>query len=341
MTESARWRELFDSSPAASEVSGTRADLVRSLLATVGELASPEVEMLDLKIADAALAEMVEAFSVFRPYRDVPKLTMFGSARTKSDDPVYLLAKELARQVALDGWMVVTGAGPGIMQAGIEGAGRERSFGVNIRLPFEQGANPFIALDPKLVEMRYFFTRKLMLVKESAAYAVLPGGFGTLDELFELLTLLQTGKALPAPVILVETAGDTYWHGLEGFLEQQAMARGYVSPEDDVLWKVVNSAEEAVRVLRHFYRVYHSLRMVGDTMVLRLKRMPSAAELKEINEQFSDLLLSGDIHPTDPLGPEVSSKDLLDLPRLALRFDRFSYARLHQLIWALDDCEGA
>jgi uncharacterized protein (TIGR00730 family) len=341
VSDEAAWRGLFELSPASSQVSGSRAELVRSLLGTVGELAAPGVEMLDLKIADAALAEMVEAFSVFQPYRDVPKLTMFGSARTKSDDPVYLLAKELAHQVAEEGWMVVTGAGPGIMQAGIEGAGRERSFGVNIRLPFEQGANPFIALDPKLVEMRYFFTRKLMLVKESDAYAVLPGGFGTLDELFELLTLLQTGKALPAPVVLVETHGDTYWHGLEGFLEQQAMSRGYVSPEDDVLWTVVNSAEEAVRVLRHFYRNYHSLRMVGDTMVLRLKRLPSPRELAQLNEQFGDLLLSGDIHPVDPLGPEVSSNDVLELARLALRFDRFSFARLHQLIMAINDCEGS
>jgi uncharacterized protein (TIGR00730 family) len=340
MTEAKAWRELFADSPAATEATGARAELIRSLLETVGELASPEVEMLDLKIADVALAEMAEAFAVFRPYRAIPKLTMFGSARTQSHDPVYLLAKELARQVAEDGWMVVTGAGPGIMQAGIEGAGRERSFGVNIRLPFEQGANPFIALDPKLVEMRYFFTRKLILVKESAGYAVLPGGFGTLDELFELLTLLQTGKALPAPVVLVETEGGSYWHGLEAFLEEQAIERGYISPEDDVLWTVVNSAEEAVSVLRGFYRNYHSIRMVGGTMVIRLQTLPSPAELAGLNEEFSDLLERGDIHPTDPMSPEVATDDALDLARLALRFDRIHYARLHQLIDALNRCTG-
>ena len=340
MSDLAPWRKLFNESPAYGEVSGTRAELLRSLLETVGELASPEVEMLDLKIADAALAEMVEAFSVFRPYRDIPKLTMFGSARTQSEDPIYLLAKELARQVADDGWMVVTGAGPGIMAAGIEGAGRERSFGVNIRLPFEQGANPFIALDPKLVEMRYFFTRKLILVKESAAYAVLPGGFGTLDELFELLTLLQTGKALPAPVVLVETAGGSYWHGLERFLEEQAIERGYISAEDDALWTVVNSAEEAVEVFRRFYRNYHSIRMVGETMVLRLRQLPSPSELAALNERFADLVVSGDIHPSGPLGPEVSTGDALELERLVLRFDRVHFGRLHQLIDALNELVG-
>ena len=340
MSEVVGWRELFDLSPAAAEISGNRAELLRSLLETVGELASPEVAMLDLKIADAALAEMVEAFSVFQPYRGIPKLTMFGSARTKSDDPVYLLAKELARQVAELGWMVVTGAGPGIMQAGIEGAGTERSFGVNIRLPFEQGANPFIALDPKLVEMRYFFTRKLILVKESAAYAVLPGGVGTLDELFELLTLLQTGKALPAPVVLVETEGEGYWHGLERFLEDEAIARGYISAEDDALWTVAGSAEEAVSVINRFYRNYHSVRMVGDLMVIRLRIAPSDTELAELNERFADLVSRGRIERTEPLGPELSGRDHLELPRLALHFDLVHYGRLHQLLDALNDCQG-
>ncbi len=186
----------------------------------------------DLKIANAALAEMAEAFRVFRPYRHIRKLTMFGSARTRPDDPVYILARNLAARLAAADWMVVTGAGPGIMAAGLEGAGRDHAFGVNIRLPHEGDANPFIAQDPKLVEMRYFFTRKLMLIKESHAYAILPGGFGTQDESFELLTLLQTGKAEPAPVVMVETPGGTYWHGWLRFLEEEAIAAGWISPED-------------------------------------------------------------------------------------------------------------
>ena len=335
------WRELFELSEASGVVTGSRAELIRSLLDSVGALARPEMATLDLKIADSALSELVEAFRVFEPYRDTPKLTMFGSARTQSDDPVYVLAKDLARRVADDGWMVVTGAGPGIMQAGAEGAGAERSFGVNIRLPHEQGANPVIAFDPKLVEMRYFFTRKLILVKESAAYAVLPGGFGTLDELFELLTLLQTGKALPAPVVLVETEGATYWHALEEFLESEAIALGYISAEDDTFWSVANTVDEAMEVFHRFYSNYQSLRTVGEVLVLRMKVLPSPSELRSLNERFSDIVRSGDIHPTEPLAPEVSSKDSLELARLALRFNRLHYGRLRQLIDALNECTGS
>ena len=229
----------------------------------------------DLKIANAALAEMAEAFRVFRPYRHIRKLTMFGSARTKPEDPVYVLARDLAARLAAADWMVVTGAGPGIMAAGLEGAGREHAFGVNIRLPHEEDANPFIAQDPKLVEMRYFFTRKLMLIKESHAYAILPGGFGTQDESFELLTLLQTGKAEPAPVVMVETPGGTYWHAWLRFVEEEAIAAGWVSPEDRALFKVTNTMEEAAEEVLGFYRNYHSCRWVGDLLVLRVQ---SAAE---------------------------------------------------------------
>jgi len=339
MTHASQWRDLLEQSPAAG-LTGSRANLIRSLLETVGELSRPETSSLDLKIANAALSEMAEAFKVFGPYRDVPKLTMFGSARTKSDDPVYLLARELARKVADDGWMVVTGAGPGIMQAGTEGAGAERSFGVNIKLPHEQGANPVIAFDPKLVEMRYFFTRKLILVKESAAYAVLPGGFGTLDELFELLTLLQTGKALPAPVVLVETDQGTYWHGLEEFLESQAIAAGYISSEDDTFWSVANSADEAMAIFHEFYRNYHSLRTVGDVLVLRMKRLPSTAELDLINREFSDIVVTGDISPVEPFPEEIANNDSLELKRLGLRFNRLHYGRLRMLINVLNDIDG-
>ena len=207
-------------------LSNAQRDLLRSMLSVIWDLGREGIETGDLKIADAALAEMTEAFRVFRPYRHVRKLTMFGSARTQPEDPVYVLARDLARHLADAGWMVITGAGPGIMAAGIEGAGRDRSFGINIRLPHEEGANPFIAQDPKLVEMRYFFTRKLMLIKESHGYAVLPGGFGTQDECYELLTLIQTGKAEPAPIVLVDTPGASYWEGWEEFLVRQAIAPG-------------------------------------------------------------------------------------------------------------------
>jgi uncharacterized protein (TIGR00730 family) len=330
----------FDIVTGSRQLSATRRDLLRSMLSTVWALAEEDTEIGDLKIADVAFAEMAEAFRVFRPYRSVRKLTMFGSARTLPADPVYVLARELASRIAGADWMVVTGAGPGIMAAGSEGAGRAHAFGVNIRLPHEEGANPFIAQDPKLVEMRYFFTRKLMLIKESHGYAVLPGGFGTLDEAFELLTLLQTGKAEPAPVVLVETPGGTYWHGWRRFIDEAVARPGFVSADDVSLFKVANSVDEAADEVLGFYRNYHSCRWVGDLLVLRLQVAPSAAELRELNRRFADIVVSGSIRPAHPFPPERSGNDHLELPRVALRFDKFHFARLRVLIDALNECTG-
>ena len=330
----------FDVLTAGRTLGRGQSDLMRSMLATLWDLAREGTGVGDLKIVDAALAEMTEAFRVFRPYRAVRKVTMFGSARTLPEDPVYVMARDLAARLAQAGWMVVTGAGPGIMAAGTEGAGREQSFGVNIRLPHEQGANPFIAQDPKLVEMRYFFTRKLMLIKESHAYAVLPGGFGTQDECYELLTLLQTGKAEPAPVVLVETQGGTYWQGWDRFVREEAIGPGWVSPDDVALFRVVDSIEEAAAEVLDFYRNYHSCRWVGDLLVLRLQVSPSTAELKELSARFADIIVSGSIRPVQPLPPERSTNDVLELPRVALRFDRLHYGRLRMLIDALNECTG-
>jgi len=322
-------------------LSNAQRDLLRSMLAVIWELGREGIETGDLKIADAALAEMTEAFRVFRPYRHVRKLTMFGSARTQPEDPVYVLARDLAGHLADAGWMVITGAGPGIMAAGIEGAGRDRSFGINIRLPHEEGANPFIAQDPKLVEMRYFFTRKLMLIKESHGYAVLPGGFGTQDECYELLTLIQTGKAEPAPIVLVDIPGASYWEGWQHFLESQAIAPGWVSPEDRALYRLANTVEEAAAEVLGFYRNYHSCRWVGDMLVLRLQVAPSKAELADLNRHFADIVAAGSIRAASPFPPERSSDDHLELPRVAFRFDKFHYARLRMLIDALNECTGA
>src|SRR6266513_2949159 len=195
-------------------------DQLLEILTTVALLADDETDRLNLKITNSALREMRLAFKVFEPYHDIPKVTIFGSARTLPDDPLYAQARNLARALAGQGWMVVTGAGPGIMAAGVEGAGIEHSLGVNIRLPFEQDASEFIAGD-KLVTMKYFFTRKLMLMKESAGFVALPGGYGTLDEAFELLTLTQTGKAAPTPIVLLEVEGGTYWHHWDRFVRDE------------------------------------------------------------------------------------------------------------------------
>jgi uncharacterized protein (TIGR00730 family) len=222
------------------------------------------------------------------------------------------------------------------MAAGMEGAGSERSIGVNIRLPHEQGANAFIAQDPKLVEMRYFFTRKLMLIKESDAYVVLPGGFGTLDEGYELLTLLQTGKAEPAPVVMLDVPGGTYWEGWTRFLNDEVEPRGLVAPDDRAFFLITDDVASARDELLAFYRNYRSCRWVGDLLVIRLRTAPSRSELAELNRRFGDIVDSGVIRLTKPLPPERNDADELDLARIALRFDKVSYSRLRQLIDALN-----
>ena len=310
--------------------------LYRSILDTVAGLAGSGTDVIDLKVVDSALAEMAEAFRVFQPYRRRKKVTIFGSARTEPDHPAYRQARALAAAMSGAGWMVVTGAGPGIMAAGMEGAGRDQSIGVNIRLPQEQGANRFIAQDPKLVEMRYFFTRKLMLLKESDGFIVLPGGFGTLDEGFELLTLLQTGKAEPAPVVMLDVPGGTYWHGWQRFLDEQVEPRGLVSPDDRSFYRVTDDVPAATAELLGFYRNYRSCRWVGDLLVLRMAIHPDEGQLAELNRRFADIVTSGVIRKIDPLPPERSDHDLVDLPRLALRFDRVHYGRLRQLIDAVN-----
>ncbi len=321
--------------------SGAERRLYGSMLSWVERLATERTDLIDLKLADAALGEMAEAFEVFRPYRHDRKVTIFGSARTEPGHAAYRSARDLAAAMAAGGWMVVTGAGAGIMAAGMEGAGRERSIGVNIRLPFEQGANAFIAQDPKLVEMRYFFTRKVMLIKESDGYVVLPGGFGTLDEGFELLTLLQTGKAMPAPVVLLDLPGGDYWSGWDRFVEDTVAPRGLISPDDRSLYRITDDVEAAVDELLGFYRNYHSCRWVGDLLVLRLQVEPDAAELADLGRRFADIVASGTIRRTNPLPPERSDRDHLELARLALRFDRAHYGRLRQLIDALNQCTGS
>ena len=317
-------------------------DQFQEILVTVADLAHGPASRLDVKIANAALREMVQAFEVFAPFRDAPKMTMFGSARTSPEDPVYGQARDLARRMASEGWLVVTGAGPGIMAAGFEGAGKEHSLGVNIRLPFEQSANALLGDDPtRLVEMRYFFTRKLMLMKESAGFVCLPGGFGTLDEAFELLTLLQTGKAEPAPVVFLNLPGGTYWEGWERFVREEVAARGLIDDSDEHLYLVTDNADLAAEELLGFFRNYHSRRWVGDLMVIRLKGEPTDLEIAELQERFTDITTDGVIRRTRPMPVEKQNDDNLDLPRIALRFDRHQHGRLRLLIDAVNDLPSA
>ena len=249
-------------------------DLLFDILASGVLLAGDDSDRLDLKLTAAVLAEMRVAFNAFAPYRDEPKVTIFGSARILADDPLYLAARDVAHQLAGDGWMVITGAGPGIMAAGLEGAGREKSFGVNIRLPFEQEANEFILGDTKLISMKYFFTRKLELVKESQGFICLPGGFGTLDETFELLTLQQTGKSVPTPIVFLDEPGGSYWTGWRAFVLDHVVAGGYVAAEDLSLVTITDDEQVAVDAVLGFYRNYRSIRWVGKTLVVRLVQPP-------------------------------------------------------------------
>jgi uncharacterized protein (TIGR00730 family) len=311
-------------------------DLIFELVVSSLRFAIDRASRGDLKMANAALKEMRYAFNVFAPYRSSRKAAIFGSARTRRDDPLYAQTVRLARDLAEADWMVITGAGPGIMEAGIEGAGVANSFGVSIRLPFEAVTSVFLADDPKLVNFRYFFTRKVTFVKESHAFVLLPGGFGTMDESFELLTLVQTGKAPPAPIVLLDVPGGTYWSSWADFVDRELRARGLISPEDMVFVKITDDADEALAEILRFYRNYHSMRYVEGDLVLRMQELPSDARIEELNVEFADIVASGRIEPTETSKREKADNDVPDLARLRFRFDRFGYARLRQLIDALN-----
>ena len=312
---------------------------VVSLIASALGLSRDAVPTLDMKIAASALKEMREAFRMLAPYRMHRKVTIFGSARTEKGDPLFDHTARLAKALADQDWMVVTGAGPGIMEAGMIGAGREKSIGVSIRLPFETAANEVIAGDTKFVSMRYFFTRKLMLVKESHAFVCMPGGFGTLDEMFELLTLTQTGKGLPVPIVLVDLPGDPFWESVEDFVYSQLLPRRLVSPDDVKLFTVCPTIEEAVAEINGFYATYHSIRYVGNRLVVRLQREISDNKLAILNTEYSGLLREGTFERTGPLEPELADNDHLDLPRITFAFKRNDYGRLRTLIDFLNSPE--
>jgi uncharacterized protein (TIGR00730 family) len=311
-------------------------ELVFEMIATALRFVQDGANRGDLKVATRALKEMRYSFSVFAPYRAARKASIFGSARTKADDPLYEQARRLARTLAERGWMVVTGAGPGIMEAGIEGAGPDNAFGVSIRLPFEGTTSAFLADDPKLVNFQYFFTRKLTFVKESDAFVLLPGGFGTLDEAFETLTLIQTGKAQPAPIVLLDVPGGTYWTRWREFVESELRDRNYLSDADLGLVAVTDDVDEAVAEVTRFYANYHSMRFVGRNLVLRVRRAPDPVALERLNADFADIVASGAINVSGPTPREVRDHDEVHLDRVVLQFDNYRWSRLRRLIDALN-----
>ncbi|GAA1934618.1 TIGR00730 family Rossman fold protein [Microbacterium aoyamense] len=316
-------------------------DLIARILATGIGLGLDETDRLDLKITSAALTEMRAAFRLFAPYAGIPKVTIFGSARTLPDHALYRQTVEMAAALADAGWMVVTGAGPGIMKAAAEGAGPEQSLGVSIRLPFEERPNAIVEASARNVAMKYFFTRKLMLVKESSGFVCVPGGFGTLDEMFELLTLQQTGKAEPTPIVLLDEPGGTFWTGLQRFVDDQLVRSGVISPDDFDRVFVTDSVEAATDHITGFWRNYDSLRWVGGTLVLRLKNEPTDAEIEALNDRFAGLLASGRVERAEPLRSEREDDDRLELPRLVLRLNQFRVGELYRLIRAVNELESA
>jgi len=304
--------------------------LYADMLTTVLKLYEDGAGVADLKITSAALKELRYGYKVFAPWRGVPKVTVFGSARTPIDHPVSQQAHAFGKRMTSGGWMVMTGAGSGVMGSAQEGAGREKSFGLNIRLPFEQEANPWILDDPKLITFKYFFTRKLFLVREAQAMAYFPGGFGTADEAFETLTLIQTGKAALVPVVLVDAPGGKFWESFERFVREHMAGEGMISPEDFALYRRLDDVEAAAAECERFYRVFHSQRYVGDTLVFRLRRPLEAPALADLGSRFADILSGAPEQAAGPLGAEGGEHP--ELSRLILPFNRRSYGRLRQLI---------
>ena len=310
---------------------------IAEMLRTVLRLTADETSRGDLKILNRALKELRYAFRIFGAYRSVRKVSIFGSTRITEDDPYYLLAKNLGRRLAEQGFMVITGAGPGIMQAGHEGAGRDNSFGVNIRLPFVQKANRFIQDDPKLMTFRFFFTRKLMFVKEADAFIFFPGGYGTQDELIEVLTLAQTGKSQLVPIILMDLPGNSYWGPWEKFVRHAILSRGYISEEELSLFKVINDVDAAVGEIKNFYRNYHSYRFVGHDLVIRLNHRPSPALIERLNREFQDILRNGKVRQVEPLPDESDEPETLQLCRLLVPFNREDFPRLRRMIDVINE----
>ena len=315
----------------AADVSDNQ-DLVFEMVVSAIRMGREAADRGDLKLVNAALKELRYSFLVFEPYVDVPKVSIFGSARLTHDQPSYAMARDFGRAMVAADWMVITGAGPGIMEAGIEGAGPEHAFGVNIVLPFEQDATPLLAGDPKLINYRYFFTRKLTFMKESRAFALLPGGFGTMDEGFELLTLMQTGRSPIAPVVLLAEPGSTYWEAWLAYVTEELGTRRLISDDDLNLVKITHDIDEAVEEICGFYSTFHSMRFVGRRLVLRLNRELTDAELAGLDRDFADIVVSGTYERVGAAPSELEDADVPDLPRVALRFDRMSYARLRRLI---------
>jgi uncharacterized protein (TIGR00730 family) len=315
-------------------------NVMREILTTAVKLGMESRDRGDLKLVNNTLKELRYSFKVFSPYRNIKKVIIFGSARSKSTSAEYKMAEEFSRKMSAQGYMIVTGGGPGVMEAGNKGAAPGKEFALNIRLPFEQKPNPYIDEKDKLINFKYFFTRKLVFVKETDATILFPGGFGTNDEGFEMLTLVQTGKSKPRPIVLLEPRGSTYWKVWMHFVDSQLVKKGYIHEEDLDLFRVVKSVDSAVRYINDFYRVYHSIRFISGLTVLRLNRKISAKTLATINERFKDIITDGRITVSAALPEEIQRAEYPGLPRLVMNFNMRDFGKLYRLIGVINKDRG-
>src|SRR5689334_1041794 len=315
---------------------GFNEDNVADIIESALKLLTDVEDTGDVRVIQTALRELRYAFKLFAPYAGVRKVTIFGSARTQSTKQEYQQAAELGRKIAEAGFMVITGAGGGIMQAGHEGAGPEKSFGVNIRLPWEQTANPVIREDKKLVTFKYFFTRKLIFIRHSDAIALFPGGFGTMDEGYEALTLMQTGKSQLMPLVLIDRPGGTYWKTWDKHVREHLLRDQLISPDDLNLYQITDDTDQAVKIITRFYRNFHSSRFVKDLFVIRLDHAPADSALKAINEDFADIIVGPEIRRIEPTPEELADDDHVDMARIGFGFNRRDYGRLRQLMDVLN-----
>lgn len=315
---------------------GANTDLIEDIIVNALKLLSDVEDRGDVKVIQTAIRELRYAYKLFAPYSNTRKVTIFGSARTLPTRIEYQQCVEFAKKIAAAGYMVITGAGPGIMQAGHEGAGIEKSFGANIRLPWEQGANPVMSNDKKLITFKYFFTRKLTFIRQSDAVVLFPGGFGTLDEGYEALTLMQTGKSQLMPLVLIDKPGGTYWKAWDKTVKEHLLRNALISADDLFLYQFTDNVDQAVKWITRFYRNFHSTRFVRELLVIRLKNAPSDSAIQGLNEDFADIIAGDRIQRIETTPMEREDNDQVDLPRIAFGFDRRQYGRLRQLIDVLN-----
>ena len=310
--------------------------LLREILTTAVKLGRETSDKGDLKLVNNALKELRYSFKIFSPYRNVKKVIIFGSARSPKGSAEYKMAEEFARKLTRKGYMIVTGGGPGVMEAGNKGAEAGKEFALNIRLPFEQKPNPYIDEKDKIINFKYFFTRKLIFVKETDATALFPGGFGTHDEGFEMLTLIQTGKSRPRPVVLMEPKGSTYWSAWKSYVSNHLLKNGFIGKEDLKLFRIVKTVDEAIKYIDGFYRVYNSIRYVSGLTVIRLNKDISDKTMRSLNKEFTDILTGGRIMRSPPTNKEIQEEEYLDLPRIAMNFNMRDYGRLCEMIHVIN-----